>query len=485
MWTELLASTTGIHEPSLRLLLGLLGSYPAAWVQQTLILKGGSTSPKLRAWIDVCLGAWIGYYFCGKDLMYPLMSIVGTYGICYVTLVMKYKRTLASSLVFFLNFSFLLLAYMYFSSNTYDINWTTPQSVLCLRLISFAMDFADGEKPPASSSSSSSTTKTSSNVDLWSQDLSLPELPPFLYYLAYTLFPSTFLVGPQFPFHLYHQYLHLTLFPTPFNFKELKSLAQTYAFRCLGLGLLYLGVSQVLSMYFSTPWMLEPWYLSLPFWQRWIYGWMTGKLVLTKYLGVWLLSEGSSVASWIAYHGRHHRFTALANVHVHAYETATSLTQIIGSFNVNTNAWAKRYIFKRCLPVHSKQVASFVTLLFLALWHGFHPAYFFVFFLEYIDLQAETLLKHACPSWLRQLTSLHALVCWTCTTAALYYAAVLFDLLTWHKMILVLNSLYWWCHVAVIVILILGALFPYLHRMKSKPTEAQLLNEANLKLKKN
>ena len=41
----------------------------------------------------------------------------------------------------------MLGAYYWVSTDEYDVNWTTPQCVLTLRLIGLAYDLYDGQKP--------------------------------------------------------------------------------------------------------------------------------------------------------------------------------------------------------------------------------------------------------------------------------------------------------------------------------------------------
>jgi lysophospholipid acyltransferase 5 len=65
------------------------------------------------------------------------------------------------------------------------------------------------------------------------------------------------------------------------------------------------------------------------------------------------------------------------------------LANIINTFNINTNRWSKRYIFKRLRFLGSKHLSALGTLLFLAIWHGFHPGYLLCFGMEFIDMEAE------------------------------------------------------------------------------------------------
>src|SRR6266542_2719951 len=71
------------------------------------------------------------------------------------------------------------------------------------------------------------------------------------------------------------------------------------------------------------------------------------------------------------------------------FEFATSLNQIVGSFNTNTNLWTKIYIFKRLIFLGNKNLSSLGALSFLALWHGVYSGYFICFSLEFVDIETE------------------------------------------------------------------------------------------------
>ena len=76
------------------------------------------------------------------DAFWILLSVVSTWTV---------QRVLGRSKVMLLltcvgNFLFLLAGYWFYESEEYDINWTTPQCVMTLRLIAAVVDFYDGGK---------------------------------------------------------------------------------------------------------------------------------------------------------------------------------------------------------------------------------------------------------------------------------------------------------------------------------------------------
>lgn len=77
------------------------------------------------------------------------------------------------------------------------------------------------------------------------------------------------------------------------------------------------------------------------------------------------------------------------NVSVIHFETTTTFGGLIESFNMTTNAFALRYVFKRLKGLRSKLASQFVTLFFLAIWHGFPLGYYNTFALEMMMMKME------------------------------------------------------------------------------------------------
>lgn len=96
--------------------------------------------------------------------------------------------------------------------------------------------------------------------------------------------------------------------------------------------------------------------------------------ILSKYLGIWVLNEGSSVLCGIGYNGKTAEGTikwdGLSNVKPLQYETGATLNDIVGSFNINTNDWAKRYVFKRLKFVGNKSINKINFHLLCKIFHS-------------------------------------------------------------------------------------------------------------------
>ncbi|KAK6045886.1 hypothetical protein COOONC_16609 [Cooperia oncophora] len=61
----------------------------------------------------------------------------------------------------------------------------------------------------------------------------------------------------------------------------------------------------------------------------------------------------------------------------------------VQSFNRGTNTWVKNNIFRRLRWLDSKPLAHLITLMYLAIWHGYHLGYFLIFGLEFGAMMAQ------------------------------------------------------------------------------------------------
>lgn len=71
------------------------------------------------------------------------------------------------------------------------------------------------------------------------------------------------------------------------------------------------------------------------------------------------------------------------------FENTTQFTHYIQSFNINTNHWSAQYIYKRLKFLGNRQISQLATLVFLAVWHGFHSGYYVCFFFEFVVVYME------------------------------------------------------------------------------------------------
>lgn len=89
----------------------------------------------------------------------------------------------------------LLMGYWYAESAQYDITWTTPFCIMCLRYIGLVMDVYDGQK-----------SKDKLKPD--QLKTAIPNPPSLLEVAAYGYFFAGTFVGPQFPLSRFRAFVN-------------------------------------------------------------------------------------------------------------------------------------------------------------------------------------------------------------------------------------------------------------------------------------
>ncbi|ORY00285.1 MBOAT-domain-containing protein [Basidiobolus meristosporus CBS 931.73] len=481
---ESLSVALGVPLPTLKLLGTIVLAYPVAFLYRFLFLHP-INSPKAESQRNlyiVLTGLGLSLFFSGRDIIHSFITISVTWGTCYV---FNRQRGVAVILCFLFNLGYLLGGYYSNSLEVYDITWTMPQCILCLRMIGMAWDFYDGRqvhkeritsvtesnKSQAESEAKPAVqvTRPPSKAPVSFTNTALVTLPSFLEVLGYSYFFGAFLIGPQFSFTLYKRFINLEHLPKNGHFIPHGS--YTRALRCLAVGAFYLAIQQLIGAHYPVSYMTTEEFGELSFLRRFIYMWISGKFVLNKYLGVWTLNEGSGALCGISFNEYTAtgtpRWDGLANVDLFKYETATSLSNIIASFNMNTNNWSKLYIFKRMRFMGNKHISTFATLFFLAIWHGVHIGYFVCFATEFIDMMAEqagsrimapyvnwmyTTDEKSAKVWAYRKA--HQLFTWFLTTTALYYAIIPFELLQLKASLVAWKQLYFFGTIAVLGLIV-------------------------------
>ncbi|KJE94333.1 lysophosphatidylcholine acyltransferase 3 [Capsaspora owczarzaki ATCC 30864] len=406
-----------------------------------LVLSSGGGAPPSRAaqqalhLFSAVAGA-AGVFWCfGPDTLHCFLTILATY-LCMLVL----GQTAAMvGIVFTGIFGHLLGCYLIHATDSYDINFTTVQCVLALRLIGLAFDFYDGRIP------TDKLTKDTVNS-------ALPKLPSILEVLGYAYFWGGVFVGPQFPIRRYQAFVSGTLFK-PEQLRESLVPALSRA----ALGLVYIGVTPVLNGYFPQSYLFTDAFKALPLLYRLAYLWGLCKAAFLSYVGVWLIAEASCMLSGLSYNVATKKWDGLANIRVWKFETATSLKACIESFNVNTNDWVARYIFKRLRFMNNKHFSSLSTLMFLALWHGFHIGYFICFLTEFVVVEIERRLRADVMPRLTPIIPAPVLniVCYIITTSTLHYALIAFVLLSLSPIKEVYSSIYFIGHLVAVLLMMI------------------------------
>uniref|UniRef100_A0A8V0ZVH7 Lysophospholipid acyltransferase 5 n=1 Tax=Gallus gallus TaxID=9031 RepID=A0A8V0ZVH7_CHICK len=353
--------------------------------------------------------------------------------------------------------TYLMAGYYFTATEHYDIKWTMPHCVLTLKLIGLAIDYYDGGKDP---------------------ELLTPEqrrfavrgVPTLLEVSGFSYFYGAFMVGPQFSMTDYQKLAKGEMTDVPGQ----RPNSFVPALKRLSLGLLFLVTYTLSSPYISEEYLISDDYMEKPFWFRCGYILVWGKIILYKYVTCWLVTEGVCILVGLGYNGNDQNgkpvWDACANMKVWLYETTPLFTGTIASFNINTNAWVARYVFKRLKFLGNKLLSQALALFFLAIWHGLHSGYLVCFQMELLIV----IVERQVINLVRDSPTLSTLASITALQPIFYvlqqtnhwmfmgYSLVPFCLFTWDKWMKVYKSIYFLGHVLFFTLLLV---LPYIRKL--------------------
>ncbi|XP_033097825.1 lysophospholipid acyltransferase 5-like [Anneissia japonica] len=426
---------TSIPEPGIRLLFAILCGYLLAWFQRDFLHRKGATVKHVYFSLT---GFGLAYFCYGIYVYHSLISILVNYLLLAVL-----GGTLPVVVVSFIfNLGYLVIAYLVVSTDDYDILWTTPQCIMCLRLIGLAFDLYDGNRPQEELSKEQS-------------QLCIKTAPSLLQVTSYTFYFGGYFVGPQFAIRRFQ------------DFVDEKFLANTDgkppdttlpALKRLFLGVVYATVHTIVGSMFTTEYLTSQEFDNSSLLYKVFFVAVWGRILIARYISVWLFAEGSCILSGLAFNGHDEynqvKWDGVANVRLRIYETTWAWKGCIESFNINTSQWAARYIYKRLRFLGNKMYSQALTLFFLALWHGYFIGYFVCFFFEMLCVQLEnhvTALVAKSPRlqnfFSHPVVRPIAFVCSRALTISVMgYAVVAFTLLRYHRFSQVYYSMYYIWH---------------------------------------
>ncbi|XP_077998683.1 lysophospholipid acyltransferase 5-like [Glandiceps talaboti] len=430
-----LAELTGIQENGLRLLISVLLGYPLAAFQRAFL---HGKSPLLHHIYFIVIGLFLAQFNYGQDSFHFIFCI----GVTYLLVVLIGGTTLCVVITFIFNMMYLLIAYVYTATDIYDVIWTTPHCVLCLRLIGIAFDVYDGALPLEQLSADQKTT-------------AMNRKPTLIEFCGYSMYFGCFFAGPTLPIR---RYLDMCEGGLTDGEKGDKPNCVWPAIDRFLWGVLLSVFTMVSTPYMPTSYMHSDEFGELPFWRRIVTVAFYGQVFIGKYLPVWVFAEGTCILSGLGYNGKDKdgktKWNACANIDIYYFMTAITFRDLIKGFNLSTNLWVFRYIYKRLKFLNNKLISQCVTVFFLAIWHGFFAGYFMCFMLEVFITRIEMMMVDTC-----KMLGLDKLYENPVLKVPMYiigkmwllvfigYPLIGFGLLTYAKMVKSYNAIYWCGHI--------------------------------------
>uniref|UniRef100_A0A7N8XNZ1 Lysophospholipid acyltransferase 5 n=1 Tax=Mastacembelus armatus TaxID=205130 RepID=A0A7N8XNZ1_9TELE len=348
---------------------------------------------------------------------------------------------------------YLLAGYYCTATEEYDIKWTMPHCVLTLKLIGLSFDYYDGGKEPSELSEDQ-------------KKAALPSVPSLLEMFGFSYFYGGFLVGPQFTMRSYQRLVAGELTDCPGKPPN----SEIEAIKRFGLGFICLAIFAVFGPYYPDSYFLTDEYEAQPFWYRCVFILLWAKIILYKYVSCWVI-EGVCILSGLGYNGivdGKHQWDACANMKVWLFETTPLFGGTIASFNINTNSWAARHVFKRLKFLGNKTLSHVTTLFFLTIWHGLHSGYIMCFSMEFliitVERQAQALVRDS-PALTKLANSAFYPIIYVVQQFIHWlfmgYSLVPFCLFAYDKWLKVHSSIYFCGHIFFLIVFLI---MPYLRK---------------------
>ncbi|XP_038044395.1 lysophospholipid acyltransferase 5-like [Patiria miniata] len=452
-----------LDSPAYLYLLTIFACYPLTYISRTYL---HGQSPSVKHAYFIFWGLLLMFANFGYDVIHSAISIV----VNYALLVTMGGTQLMVALSFIFNMGYLLTAYALFSTDGYDLIWTTPHCILIFKMIGTAFDLYDGQRKEEKLSQEQ-------------KELRLKTAPSLLEFSSYAYFLGGCFSPPVFPLRTY---LDFTAGKLTDNDRGLPPDSVKPAFQKLGVSCVFIVLYTSLSPIFTNAYILSSEFasLSFPFQVLVVMAW--GKCVLFKYSVIFLLAEGVCIMSGLAYNGRDENGNALwdgcVNFRPLVFELATNGRDLVQSHNITINTWLSRYIYKRLKFLNNRLISQSASLFFLAVWHGLYIGYYMGFAQEFLVffIEAKVVdINKRYPPLARIAEIPPVKICllvvfkvWNVFTFS--YALIPFVLLRWRRTRIVYSAMHYaplWFYV-VFILLYQFAIDPALKKMERSKREA-------------
>ncbi|CAH8610728.1 unnamed protein product [Dicrocoelium dendriticum] len=303
---------------TMRLVLSVLSGYPLAIAYSLCSTRWSIPQREIFLLLS---GIFLFVWNFGSYIIHMFVGIFVTLFIDYFFL----RSKLSVIFAFVFNMTYLLLGSYIYNHGTYDINWTTPYCILCLRLIGLTWDLYDASKPEAERSEQQNRS-------------ALSEFPSVLDVLSFCFVPTAFISGPQ-QWSFFSRFLYMTVFSQLTMLRYISVwLIGEGACVLLGLGCTgYVHVRKLDNTADSS--ILRP---SDPDWDPLV---MRSKSALARRDSAVPWAEvRRELEQWTVYDPakmniREAEHTACASISLGNLLLATNTDHVVAGFNINTNKW--------------------------------------------------------------------------------------------------------------------------------------------------
>lgn len=365
-----IASSAGISADQVRFVLCLLTSIPLGFIHKRL------PSATVKHIFSIFWGVFYCWFVTDLPGVYhPFISSAIVY---LMAMVLPYKKLGFSVFIFSMIYMSASHIYrMYTNWLGWNLDFTTQQMMVTVKLCTFAYNWEDGQTV----NKGEKLHHQKEHIHHFRENRAVTKLPNVIEFFSYIFFFGGVLAGPCYELREYLEFTNGVLWEQYKLKKAPSSLMATikcvikafglYSFVVVG-GIFGFGLETLKTEAFLT----HPSFL-----YRYSYTFVTIALTRFKYYFAWKLSEASCVASAFGFNGfkdGKSRWDRVTNANARYCEMATSLPMLTNNWNMGVNHWLKHYVYNR-LPGKNRTLNNVITKLTSAFWHGFYPGYYMFF----------------------------------------------------------------------------------------------------------
>lgn len=381
----------GLDGFTIRFAICIMGSFPLNWVLKRL--------PDKRVNVKCFYIISIAFVY-----LFGVLNLADGFRTLFISSTFTYliTRFFHSSFMPHVNFVFCmghlalnhLYAYYIVAADNSDINTqvniTSSQMVMVMKLTSFAWSYYDGTYL--------SKEEFETQLTKHQQDRAVKKHPSLLQFYAYVFFYPTLLTGPSFDYSDFLSWLNCTVFSDLPESKKPQNRYHTAphreipksgwaAFFKVIQGAAWMVLYSILPQYINIGTVLNTKvFMSHNFFWRIHYMWLLGFVTRLKYYAAWTLAEGSCILCGLGYNGYDKKtgkikWDRVKNIDPWGVETAKNTRECLEAWNMNTNKWLKYSVYLRVAKKGQKPGfrSTLFTFLTSAFWHGCSAGYYLTF----------------------------------------------------------------------------------------------------------
>lgn len=409
--------------------------------QGTALVLAGSfrsflrfASAEVRHSVCLVLGIFMAYFCYGKQSIHLIAMPMVSYILLRIL-----KPKLMGNVVLAVSMVYLSCLHFHrqiYQSQDYALDISGPLMVITQRVTSLAYSLHDGLL---------NISKLSDNAG---DDMPKPlkKIPTPLEFFAFTLAFQTLLCGPVVFYHDYILFIEqesyilnefqknpqsemnvITMEPSPRRAVMYKMTIS------LAAAVLYLyfvkifPVQTISGLVDPTSEISRTWSSLYLLW----YAYVSTLVVRCKYYHAWLLAEAVCNNSGLGYNGVDGsgvaKWDRVSNIDILGFEFSNNFRTSVAAWNKNTNTWLRWVAYMRGGTGRTTRVYSLS-----AVWHGFHPGYYFTFSGGALCTMAAKRMRGVARPLFQQskhLKSVYNVLSFTATRVYMTYITVPFILL--------------------------------------------------------